>query len=211
MTVVPAFTWHDDITVNGTPYPTRHPAPHTNPNSDTYLGTLSNHQRDTLCAHHEAAHAIASLTAGGHIHHAEITPTAKTLTNITQMTGRVLGCNLYKGRDYATFYAAGERAEDHWLHQADLWTPTRAVGVELGALHDRRAFLAGSPNFGFHSDCDNYRLIHDLADELVIQHWDAITAVAQALMKRLHLTGRQVAAVAQMPNGTHSANCTFPA
>ncbi|MGW5693831.1 hypothetical protein ACWEWX_23585 [Streptomyces asiaticus] len=214
MTSTPAstITWYDDLEVAGTPYPTRHPAPDYGNNSDAYLGDLPGHQRQYLRAIHEAGHAVAALTAHAHVHYAKITPTVELTTAAPTSSGvsggDVFGCNFTDGQSFAVFLGVGERAEDHWLHQNSLWTATRAVGIELGACGDRRRFLATNPHFGFGVDHNDYRVVHDLADQLVTQHWDAITAVADVLSTRLHLTGGQIADLAQMPNGTHSTTCT---
>ncbi|AWT42580.1 MULTISPECIES: hypothetical protein [Streptomyces] len=208
----PTYTWHADININGQPYPTRHPVPDHGPNSDAYHGDLTYAQRDHLRAVHEAAHAVASIAAGGHIHHAKITPTAelatRELSNTGIPSGDCSGCNLTDGQAVAVFLAAGERAEDHWLHQNKLWTPTRAAGIELGAYSDRQSFLALNPHFGFGNDHNDYRVVHDFADQLVTRCWPAITAVADVLAVRLHLTGDEIADLAHMPNGAPSATCT---
>ncbi|MCX0247971.1 hypothetical protein [Streptomyces drozdowiczii] len=205
------ITWYDDITINGVPYPTRNTSPLNTQNSSDYLGDLPSHHRHTLRAHHEAAHAITSLAAGGHIHHAQLAPpsTADSLPATgasMRSSGAVTGCGLHHGNDYAMVFAAGERAEDHWLRQNNLWTPDRAVGVELCAYADRTAFLAGCPDAGFNGGASDYCHAHNLADQAITHHWDAITAVAQVLADRLYLTGQELAAIAQMPNGTHTCN-----
>lgn len=206
------YPWHTDIDINGQPYPTRHPVPDYGPNSDAYHADLTHQQRDHLRAIHEAGHAVAALTAGAFIHHATITPTAELVTAPPTATGisggDVFICNLTDGEAFAVFLGAGERAEDHWMHQNNLWTPVRAAGVELGAKADRAQLLATNPHVGFGVDHNDYRVVHDLADQLVVQHWDAITAVADVLAARLHLTGQEIADLAQLPNGTHSATCT---
>ncbi|MFE7111779.1 hypothetical protein ACFU98_29545 [Streptomyces sp. NPDC057575] len=208
--------WHDGIDINGAPYPTRHPA--TEDTGSSTLNDLTDHHRDSLRAHHEAAHAIAALAGGGHVHYAKIATTAHLRAKAAESPGAgaiaggdVYICNLSDGRGNAIFFGAGERAEDHWLHQNNLWTPRRAVGIELGAYGDRSQFLAVNPHFGFGADHNDYRVVHDLADQLITQHWAAITIVAEVLVSRLHLTGQQIADLAQMPNGTHSATCTFAA
>jgi hypothetical protein len=213
MDTAPAtYTWHTDIDINGQPYPTRHTAPDYGPNSDAYHDDLTHQQRDQLRAIHEAAHAVAGLTARGCIHYAKITPTAELVaappTAGGIKSGDVYVCNLTDGQDIAVLLGAGERAEDRWLRQNNLWTETRAFGIELGAYSDRRKFLDLNPHFGFGADHNDYRVVHDLADELIDRHWDAITAVADVLAERLRLTGDLVADLARMPNGNHSATCT---
>lgn len=211
-TANPTHTWRTDVYINGQPFPTRHPAPDYGDNSDAYLGDLPDHQRQYLRAIHEAGHAVAGLAARAHIHYAKITPAAKLATaaptSIGVSGGDVFACNFPDGQATAVYLGAGERAEDRWLHQNHLWTSTRAVGIELGSYSDRRRFLAINPHFGFGADRNDYRVVHDLADDLVAQHWNTITAVADVLVNQIHLTGDQIADLAQFPNGTHSTTCT---
>ncbi|MFD0509261.1 hypothetical protein ACFQ0G_53120 [Streptomyces chiangmaiensis] len=213
MTTQTTYTWHTGMDINGQPYPTRHHAPDYGSNSDAYHSDLTNQQRDQMRAIHEAAHAVAGLAAHAHIHHAKISTTA-VLKNAAPSdtgikSGDVFACNITGGHDIAVFLGVGERAEDHWLHQKNLWTPARAVGIELGATGDRRHFLALNPHFGFGADHNDYRVVHDLADQFVSQRWKAITAVADELVERLHLPGERIAELAQIPNGIHSATCTY--
>ncbi|RSN38337.1 hypothetical protein DMH12_38095 [Streptomyces sp. WAC 04229] len=210
----PATTWHDDITINGQPYPTRHPVPDHGPNSDAYLGTLTHAQRDHLRAIHEAAHAVAALAQGAHVHYAEIVTTSTLKNTALTATGTPSGntavCNIPDGQSFAIFLGVGERAEDHWLHQSNQWTPLLAAGVELGAYGDRQALLKVNPHIRFGIDHNDYTVVHDLADQFVTAQWDVITTVAAALVTRLHLTGGEIADLAQLPNGIHSRTCTLP-
>lgn len=206
--------WHDDATVNGLPYPTRHPVPAWINNSDDLLTSMTDEQRDRMRAVHEAAHAVITLTAGGHVHYAWIrrTPdlraTADRLTGGHQVGGHVPICNVPDGRNFVTVMSAGERAEDKWLHETGLWTPAIAAGVEYGAYTDRRAVLDLNPGLGFDGGHGDFLIVHELADQAVTEHWSAITAVAAVLADRLHLTGDEIADLAGLPNGTHSATCT---
>lgn len=198
--------WHHEVGINGEPYPTRNSAPNCE-TSDEYLAGLTEEQSDEKRAIHEAAHAVAALAGAGHVHYANLVPAAamKALPDggAHVESGAVFACNLVDGPVFATFLGAGERAEDRWLRQAGLWTPSRAVGVEMGACSDRRSFLGLNPRFGFGVDDYDYRVVHDLADEFIDRHWSAITAVADVLVARLHLTGAQISALAHLPNGTH--------
>lgn len=203
----PVAVWHHEVGVNGEPYPTRNSTPNWQATSDEYLGDLTDAQSTEMRAIHEAAHAVAALAGGGHVHYAKLAPAAqlKAMPNGGSgvESGDVFACNLTEGLDVARFLGAGERAEDRWLHQTGLWTPSRAVGIEMGARSDRRFFLDLNPHFGFGVDARDYRVVHDLADEFIDRHWTAITAVADVLVTRLHLTGAQISALAHLPNGTH--------
>jgi hypothetical protein len=208
--------WHDDATVNGLRYPTRNPVPDWADNREDLLAALTDEQRDHMRAVHESAHAVATLAAGGYVHYAWIRRTndlraaTDRLTGGPQYGGHVPACNVPDGCNFVTLMGAGERAEDKWLREAGLWTSTIAAGVELGAYGDRRTVLNLNPHLGFNGGHDDFLVIHELADAAVTRHWGAITVVAAALAKRLRLTGDEIAALAELPNGTHSATCTTP-
>lgn len=199
--------WHHEVDINGEPYPTRNSAPNHESTSSAYIGDLTDEQSTQMRAVHEAAHAVAALAASGHVHHAKLVPAAQMRAmpdgGVGVESGDVFACNLIEGRDVARFLGAGERAEDRWLREVGLWTPSRAVGVEMGACSDRRSFLGLNPRFGFGIDDHDYRVVHDLADQFIGRHWTAINAVADVLATQLHLTGREIAELAQIPNGTH--------
>lgn len=205
-------TWHDDILINHGPYPTRNYAPDLGPNSDAYLGSLTYEQRDVLRAVHEAAHAVAVLAGGGYVHDARMMTTAEMRAHKPSdqgvKSGEVRGCNVPSGFALAAFIGAGERAEDRWLREQGLWTSTLAAGVEMGAYGDRRALLRDNPHIGFGTGQD-YVIVHDLADHFLSWHWTRVLAVAGELAARLRLDGDEVAALAGLPNGTHSETCDF--
>lgn len=209
------MTWHDEITVNGVPYPTRNRASFDADGSSEYLADLADSTLQHLVSVHEAAHAVAALVARAYVHSATVTPHTEWGTAVPVRdgvpSGDTISCNFPDGQAFAVFLGAGERAADRWLQQNNLWTPRRALGIELGAYSDRETFLVANPHFGFGADRNDYRVVHDLADAFVIQHWDAITAVAKALATQLCLTGAQVADLARLPNGTHSATCVYDA
>lgn len=208
------YAWHDDITVNGQPYPTRHPIPYDVNTTEDCLGDLDDTDRQHLIAIHEAAHAVAVLASRAHIHHAKIRPLPQLkagleATSTGTSSGHVFGCNFSDGQGFAVYLGAGERAEDRWLTEQQLWTPRRAAGIELGACGDRQQLIAANPHVGFGADHNDYRVVHDLADQFIHRYWQAITDVADALTAHLHLTGDQIADLAQLPNGTHSTTCTL--
>ncbi|MEU8101771.1 hypothetical protein [Streptomyces rubiginosohelvolus] len=212
MTATETRQWHDDITINGQPYYTRHPVPDHGPNSDAYLHTLTHQQRDHLRAIHETAHAITALATGAHLHYAQVT-TTNLLTNTPLTDTGTLGgttriCNTQDGRSFAAYLGAGERAEDRWLRQNNLWTPLLAAGIELGAYGDRQTLLAANPHIRFGIDHNDYTVVHDLADQIITTHWDAITRIAGVLKARLHLTGDEIAGLAGLTNGTHTCDYT---
>ena len=207
--------WYDDATVNGLRYPTRNEVPEWADDSDDLLQALTDEQRDLMRAVHEAGHAVAALAAGGYVHHAWISTTSKLraaddrLTGGLQVGGRAEVCGIPGGRDFVTVMAAGERAEDRWLHDTGLWTPDVAAGVEYGAYTDRREVLNLNPGLGFEGGHNDFLIVHELADQFVAEHWDSVLAVANVLAIRLHLTGEEITDLAGLPNGTHSATCTY--
>lgn len=213
-TAQPTYTWHTDVNINGQPYPTRHPVPDDVSDTEDCLGDLKELDRQYLIAIHEAGHAIAGLAGHAHIHHAKIRPLSQLRAQASAAgtsSGHVNSCNLTDGQAFAVYLGAGERAEDKWLTQHGLWTPRRAVGIELGARSDREFLLAVNPHVRFGIDHQDYRVVHDLADQFVTEHWDDVIAVADALATRMYLTGDQIADLSQMPNGTHSNTCTYTA
>lgn len=210
--------WRDDRVIHGQPYPTRHSAPDREAGACAYLNDLTDGQRDHLRAIHESAHAVSGLAAGAYVHYAAISTTAALRDTSAVQTwappnavpgGDTRACNLTNALDFIVFMGAGERAEDRWLHKQGLWTPVRAVGVELGAYGDRSHVLRLNPHFGFDGGPADYLIVHHVADQFVSQHWDAITAVADVLATRLRLTGDEIADISGLPNGTHSATCTY--
>lgn len=204
--------WNDDLVINGRTYPTRHPAPPA-AKSHEYLAGLTDAQRDEMRAVHESAHAVTGLAAGACVHHAQISTTADLRNEDLPATGRTGGytpaCNITDGLGFLVFLGAGERAENRWLCEQGLWTPARAVGVELGAYGDRRHVLDLNPHLGFEGGSEDYSVVHHFADQSVSEHWSAITAVAQVLVTRLFLTGDEIADLTGLPNGTHSSTCNF--
>jgi hypothetical protein len=184
--------------VLGRPYPTRNYAPHIEGDTDACLN-LPATQLDYLRAIHEAGHAVTVLTGRGHLHSAEIVKGEVT----SEEGGVTRACNLADGHAYAIFSAAGERAADRWLHEAGLWTPERAVAVEVGAHGDRRSFLAINPHVGFGDKDVDYRHVHDLADQALNTHWTAIINVADALQQHGYLSGDQIATLTGISNTPH--------
>jgi hypothetical protein len=207
-----AVTWYGDTRINFEPDPTRNPVPSFAVNSNDCLDSLTYGQRDVLRAVHEAAHAVAILAASGYVHDVMIRTTAwlqgQPATGAGVVGGEARGCNFPGGPAFVTVLTAGERAEDRWLRENGLWTSTLAAGVELGARGDRLTILTANPHIGFGTGQD-YSTVHDLGDRFVDEHWTRILAVAEALVSRCHLTGDEAASHAGLPNGTHSATCTF--
>ena len=194
--------WRMLVDVGGQPYPTRNYLPDAEGDSDACLN-LTAPQLDYLRAIHEAGHAIAALTGRAHLHHVEIVQGAAD----TEEGGVTHACNLADGHAYAVFSAAGERAADRWLREAELWTPERAVANEVGAHGDRRQFLAINPHVGFGDRDIDYRIVHDLADQALDQHWDAVTRVADLLAREQRLDADTIASIAGLANGRGSTKC----
>jgi hypothetical protein len=194
------YAWYDDVHINGQPYPTRNHAPNIDGDTDTALN-LTTPQLDYLRAIHEAGHAVTVLTGGAHLHFAEIV----TGEAASAEGGVTHSCNRTDGHANAIISAAGERAADRWLHEAGLWTPERAVAVEVGAYGDRNSFLAINPHVGFGDKHVDYRHVHDLADQALNTHWAAVTTVADALHQHRHLTGNAIAALTRFPNHPYCA------
>jgi hypothetical protein len=198
----PTVTWHTTMDINGAPYPTRHYAPDARGSSDDCYD-LPPAPLDYVRAIHEAGHALAILIGRGHLHSARITKGPST----TREGGFTDGCNLTdaNGHAFAVFTAAGERAADRWLREAGLWTPQRAVAVEVGAYGDRQNFLRANSHVGYGDRQIDYSVLHDLADAALDEHWAATVRVAEALAHHGRLTGDTIATLADLPHGTHTA------
>lgn len=194
--------WHTIIDIQGQPYPTRNYADDIDGDSTVCLD-LSPAQLDYLRAIHEAGHAICVLLANGHLHSAEIVH-GKAVGNVG---GSVQACNLADGPGYAAYSAAGERAGDRWLREAGLWTPQRAVANEVGARDDRRQFLEINPHVGFGDRHVDYRIVHDLADQALDQHWADVTRMADQLVGKGRLDASEIVAITGLPNGAASTAC----
>lgn len=167
-------------------------------------------QMDLLRAIHEAAHAVAGLAAGSYVHDARISVTDELRADTDEVLGgEARVCNIPNGLHFITIMGAGERANDRWLHETGLWTPFRAVGAELGAYGDRCNILRVNPHLGFAGGSNDYLVVHHIADQFVEEYWGRITAVGIVLAERLHLTGDEIADLVGLPNGTHSATCTY--
>lgn len=206
MVTIDASVWHLLIDVDGQPYPTRNYAPEIEGGSDACLNLAAAHL-DYLRAIHEAGHAVAVLIGRAHLHSAEIV----TGEAVTEEGGVVHACNLADGHGYAVFSAAGERASDRWLREAGLWTPERAVANEVGARSDRQQFLAINTHVGFGDREVDYRYIHDLADQALDRHWEAVVRVADELVRWQHLDADTVVGLTGLPNGSGSDKCPMKA
>ena len=177
-----AQTWYTTLSIQGEPYPTRYYAPEIW-NIDDAWSFFTLDQADYMSAIHEAGHAVVGLLGQYHIHSAELFyedfPTA--------VGGTVTACRDLDadedGHAFAAFGGAGERAANKWLHEAHLWTPQRAVTVELCAWKDRALLLESNPHVGFGDRADDYRAIHDIADQVINRGWSRIKAVADAARK----------------------------
>ncbi|MPY47123.1 hypothetical protein [Streptomyces acidicola] len=207
MTAAPAniAPWHTNVYVDGVAYPTRHYAllDEDDDGTETVLG-LKPDELHYIRAIHEAAHAVTAIAGGAHLHHAQI----ETLDSATDNGGVTEACGLDDGNLYAVFSGAGERANDRWLREAGLWTPRLAVAVESGARSDRASFLEVNPHVGFGDREVDYRVVHDLADQVIDRHWREINVVADALVQQIRLDGDDIAGLIRIPNGPHRARNT---
>ncbi|MFC8065496.1 hypothetical protein [Streptomyces sp. NPDC057293] len=198
----PPADWCTTVGLDGEPYPVRHRAPGLDPRTPACLA-VTEAQLNYVRAIHEAGHAVAVLLGRGHLHSAEI-----VIGDVDAETGGVVqACNMADGHGYAIYSAAGERAVDRWLREAGLWTPEGAIANEVAAWSDRAQFLEINPHVGFGDREVDYRVVHDLADQALDQHWTAVGRVADRLVSVGHLGADEIVAIAGIPNGTASAKC----
>ena len=112
-------------------------------------------------------------------------------------------------QQYRTALAAGERAETRWLHESGLWTPTRGWAVEWLASNDRekartwvRDIFDEEMTYGIDpGQTTDYETSHNRADKALDAVWEAIRAVADALVSCRRLTGTQIAEIAASHSG----------
>ncbi|MGW7617463.1 hypothetical protein ACWGLG_16655 [Streptomyces antimycoticus] len=192
--------WHHDLRLeDGAPYPLRNrleEGPEYGDINDQVLG-LTKKQSRTGQAVHELGHAMVWLAGGLHVVNLGIDigrggramclPTNRTQEQ--QMT-RIIGI------------VAGERAQDRWLRETGLWTPSRAAMAELGAAHDRSLVFAADPRPrpGFGSGGADYSDLHDLADRALDGIWGSIQDALPVLVRRGSLSGDQLAKLSGLTN-----------
>lgn len=179
--------WRRDISYNedGTPYPVRTDYV---PDGRQYTSVEAmDFGPDLLregAAWHEAGHAVAAHHMGVDVHEV-------VLDNVRAGHGHArLGiCAPYMKQ---LISPCGERAQDRWLREKDLWTPLRSVAVETMAKMDRDCFLSEFPKFGFGDKEHDYAELMDDADEFLDDVWHHVGAVARELLCRTVLTGDDV-------------------
>ncbi|KJY38133.1 hypothetical protein [Streptomyces sp. NRRL S-495] len=196
-----AWHWNRDFGLY-----TRQPAPRPDrPTTASRILNLPDPLLREAVATHEAGHAVLALHLGARL----------TSVSVADDHGRGPGAPGPAGRvDYEPDTAepvrsillagaAGERAQDRWLRQADLWTEDRAWVVEILADQDRaviertvRLAHPDGPTYGVSDDpAVDLAALHDHVDVWLHDLWDQVMALAAALNRRGTLTGAQAAAV----------------
>ncbi|WP_275558531.1 hypothetical protein [Streptomyces sp. 5-6(2022)] len=196
--------WH----VNRNPaHITRHAEPDCNWVHTWRVENFTEDQKLYGTAVHEAAHAVLLCAAGVPIH----SITVRTMTDAAaaslpngENTRGPYKVALY---DLLTGLCAGERAEDRWLHQTNLWTPNRAWAIERHARNDRTmAYQAIQDTadlpltYGQSSDWTDLAVIHDHTDQAIDRYWSNITDLADALITHRHLNAKQIVRIARIDN-----------
>lgn len=192
--------WNRDVRLaDGTVYPLRNrltEGPASGEISDRTLG-LTPEQCRTSTAVHELGHAVMWLAGGLHVHHlgVGIGPGGQAVCGPVTQTPeerlhRVLGV------------VAGERAQDRWLRETGLWTPSLAAMAELGAAHDRAYVFAcdPEPRPGFGDGDVDYSVLHTMADEALDGIWDKVMTALPVLVQRSWMTGDDLADCVGLPN-----------
>ncbi|MFI1183373.1 hypothetical protein ACH4UT_28025 [Streptomyces sp. NPDC020799] len=195
---------------------TRHPEPQDWSRGETFLYEYMDFSDATLrraIAVHEAGHAVLDMAFG--IPVAEI--------HLCEDLGRYSGATRGDGTPdaaawvktggewrvsymrYAAMCAAGERAQDRWMHETGLWTRERAWACERTAGNDREQIeqqlrtcrrevhFSPSPAPGV-----QYRTVQAVADSALSHLWDRTLRLAAAVDEHGHLTGRQAARCADL-------------
>lgn len=188
-----AMVWHRDVRLaDGQPYPLRNrltEGPVSGDINDRILG-LTDKQSRTSRAAHELGHAVVWLTGGLHLRYlgvgiglgGQAVCESVTRTPEEQMN-RIVGV------------VAGERAQDRWLRESGLWTPSLGALAELGAAHDRAYVFAcdPKPRPGFGDGDVDYSVLHDLADRALDAVWSKITKALPILVRRGQMAGDELA------------------
>ncbi|MFC5668528.1 hypothetical protein ACFP3U_36935 [Kitasatospora misakiensis] len=199
-TVRSAWYWNRDFGLY-----TRQPAPRLDrPTTACRVLDLPDALLREAVATHEAGHAVLALHLGARL----------TCVSVADDLGRGPGAPGPVGRvDYEPnpaepvrgillASAAGERAQDRWLRQADLWTEDRAWVVEILAAQDRaviertvRLAHPDGPTYGVGDDpAVDLAALHDYVDVWLRDLWDQVMVLAAALNRCGTLTGAQAAA-----------------
>lgn len=141
---------------------------------------------------HELGHAVVWLAAGLHVVSLGIGDGLGGRTECGPIGDRPDG---QLGRIIGV--VAGERAQDRWLRETGLWTPSRAAMAELGAAHDRALVFASNPQPipRFDGGPADYSQLHDLADQALDRIWGHLAAALPALVGQGQMTGQELAAI----------------
>lgn len=192
--------WHRDVRLaDGQPYPLRNrltEGPLSGDINERILGLTEKQSRMSTAAH-ELGHAVVWLAGGLHVRYlgvgiglggqAACEPVTRTPE---EQMSRVIGV------------VAGERAQDRWLRESGLWTPSLGALAELGAAHDR-AYVFGCdprPRPGFGDGDVDYSVLHDLADEALGAVWNEIVMALPILVERGRMTGDELAGCVNLVN-----------
>ncbi|MGW7547117.1 hypothetical protein ACWGKQ_39355 [Streptomyces sp. NPDC054770] len=173
--------------------------------------------RDTerqAVAVHEAGHAAVAFQLGLHVPSVSIAePTGtRACRHPSPIVGAVDNVRLAGStvRQMMTVLAAGERAEERWLHETGQWTEIRAFFVERAGFGDRETARARLAEFGQdlrfgtstpdEPDPADWWRAHGLADSVLDGVWDKVLVLAERIADRQVLPGDEAAAVCGVTN-----------
>jgi hypothetical protein len=198
-----ARTWHHNVDIGGVPYPLRTLAPDDLASGDykTYGSmTFAPDQGRRMAAAHELGHLLTARHFG--LRMDSLTLGASLDGEQHQVSGSFIAAHHadQPSRDLAVMFAAGERAANLWLFHERLWTPVRAMAVELMADRDRTAAAALLPAVTFDGGPDDYSHLHDAADRTLSLYWDRLTTALDTVVTRDQWTGDEIAALAGLDN-----------
>jgi hypothetical protein len=170
---VTSVVWYHDFQIeNGVTYPLRHRlSAHalTHHILNAQILGLTQDQAHASTTIHELAHTTLWIAAGIHVRHISIhaSPTGEPGGHVECGT-----VPAHRRLDWAIAIAAGERAQDRWLHENGLWTSDLAADAEIGARHDRKLILDAEPDPmpGFGTGGPDYADFHTMADHALDQH-----------------------------------------
>lgn len=209
--------------VNRDGIPTRHPEPACwgRVTTTTEVLALDSEQSLLMSATHEAGHAALWASMGVPLARVWVRTVAEAVA--AEGSGSAAGGVVAGGSSTPIPHlgamaaaAAGERAEDRWLHENGLWTEARAWVVERHSMHDRvYAFRLVSKDpesedrltFGEQPGHPlDYATAHDEADARLEELWPAVLRISNALASKRELKDDDIRRLLRRRNVFHIAS-----
>ncbi|MFF4531531.1 hypothetical protein ACFY1P_19960 [Streptomyces sp. NPDC001407] len=195
------MTWHR----NDDGVYTRHAQPPGHPLRGALDLGLTAEEVTRYDAHHEAGHAVLGLLKGMPVRRATLEPNDLHSAHVE------FGPWSGPWWSYAIMMAAGDRAGDRWLREADLWTAQRAWIAERGCDSDRRKVAETVPEpsvviFGAlpagaqpQQGVAHYQALQDEADFWLDMYWPRVQRLAGAMIEHCELSAHRISELTGIP------------